>query len=698
MKKNYLLVTAFLLILLTGFSQEEEVNEACVDPSKKTMKYIEAAKSAGNVQEVIDNFNKAIATSPDNAKAYYEYAMYAYTKGNEYYASEMTPQKGNRSFQTSEEMFMKVLELCPEYHAGVYYHLGVINFTQEDRETAKKHFQSFLDYKNMDNNRFPNDVMKMKRDVKEVLKQWEEDDKLTSEMVPYKPFKVPNVSTQNEEYFPMISPDNELMFFTRKLDRSTLDDRFIKRIVEEMTFSQRPTVKENFDTGEPFKKPFNDGTFTSYGAATMSVDNKEMIVCACKKTMVAGQDYLNCDLYQTKYTRSGAGGNDFNWSPLENLGTNINTPNGWEGQPSLSADGQTLYFTAMRGNTRDNDIFISKRNPDGTWGLALPFVEINTEGKDKSPFIHQDDETFYFVSTCTDERKGAGGLDIFYIRKQEDGSWSKPKNIGIPINTPEDELGIFVSTEGSIAYFSSQKGGNWNIYGFELYMEARPESVVILKGTLEDEEGNPIQGAEIEVTYDGGEDENGESKPTEVQKFKVNGDDGKYAAVVKTGKKKDVVLAAKKEDHAFSATFIAKEEIQEAVKEKAVSVKGKDLAVQKLKVGGTYEIADIFYQTNSAELARSSRMILNQFATYLQDNPGLSVTIQGHTDDVGDDQQNLLLSQQRADVVKNFLIQKGVNKARLKSIGFGETQPRVENDSEENRAKNRRTEFKIEKL
>jgi len=690
MIKLYLVIGAFSLFSFQFLAQDVEINEACNPPSKKTQKLISNALEAESIQTAVDNFNKALEAEPDNATSYYEYGIYAFNQGMEYYQSDDSPARGDRSFVKAEQMFKEVLDRCEEYNAGTFYYLGVVKYLQKDKESAIAWFEKFLAYKNDDNNRFPNDYGKMLSDSKGVLNEMKTEEIAQKEAiitVPYLPFRVQNVSSTNDEYFPMISPDNEIMFYTRKLDKRNLGD-MVSNIVEEFTFSYRSDVRTPFDKGVAFKAPFNTGEFTNYGAATMSIDNKEMIICACKKEDVRGQEYLNCDLYQTTYSRSGKGGNDYNWSTFKSLGANINTVDGWEGQPSVSADGNTLYFTSVRKNSRDNDIYISERKEDGAWGLARPFDEVNTAGKDKSPFIHQDNETFYFVSTSTDSRKGAGGTDIFYCKK-ENGKWGKPLNIGEPINTHEDELGIFVSTDGELAYFSSRVGGDWNIYGFELYEEARPAPVMIMKGTLSDKNGQAISGAEIEVSYGDGE---------EVQKFKVNGDDGKYAAVVKIDKTKDVMVTAKKIGHAFSAKMITKEEIQATQKIKEVSVKGKDMEVEKLKVGGSYVIDDILYGTASAELNNRSKMILRQFARFLSENPTVNIVIQGHTDDIGDDNQNLELSGDRARIVKEYLVTQGVNKARLKSKGYGEMIPKLPNDSDENRAQNRRTEFAIEKL
>jgi len=675
---KYYFSLIFLTFSFAIFAQEEA--ESCQEPSKKVLKYIKTAASAKDSREAVDNFNKAINEDEENAMAYYEFAMYAYNLGVEAYDTDPNPAKGDRLFAKAEEMFLETLERCPDYHSNCTYYLGVIRYSQSDMEGAIKWFKAFQAYDHSDMSRFSDDHAKRLKDVAEVLGDLEYENAVMTTEVPFDPKIVKNVSSRTHEYFPMISPDNELIFYSRMVKKEVTT--FNKVDIEEFTFSHRPDYRSEFDTGKPLSAPFNDGSVKSYGASTLSVDNKEMIICACKDEKVNGMDYRNCDLYSTTYKRSGKGGNDYTWTPLERLGSEINTPGGWEGQPSLSADGNTLYFTANRPTTRDNDIFVAKRKPDGTWGQAKPFDLINTDGKDKSPFLHQDSETLYFVSQSSKTRVGVGGLDIFYIRQNPDGTWTEPKNIGYPINSEEDEIGLFVSIDGQEAYFSSAKNGNWDIYSFELYEEARPQSVALLKGELKDESGDPVADATIEIAYEGTD---------EVTEIKVNGDDGKYAAIVKTSKKQDVMVTVKKEGHAFDSKLIEKDEF----KEDNVTIRGNDLEVKELKVGAAYTINDILYRTNSAALSDRSKFILKGFARFLKENENISVSIQGHTDDKGDDAANLKLSQDRADGVRTFLVSQGIAKSRLKSEGFGETKPKVKNDSEANRALNRRTEFVI---
>ncbi|HIP32718.1 MAG TPA: hypothetical protein EYG86_08160 [Crocinitomicaceae bacterium] len=688
MEKIYI---SLFCVTISMFSFSQEEAESCAKPSKKVMKLINAGINAKDTRTAVESFNAAIKLDEENATAYYEYGMYAYNQGLKNYDTYPNPARGDRSFLKAEEMLSIALDLCSDFHANCSYYLGVINYTQQDKRTAIKWFKEFKKFKHSDTDRYPEDFTKKLNDVNEVLADLERDQKVKENVVPFKPQIVKNVSTSNNEYFPMLSPDNELIFYTRKLDRKNLGDMRSK-VVEEITFSKRKSVLQNFDNGAPLANPFNDGSFQSYGAATLSVDNKEMIVCACKKEEVYGQPYMNCDLYITTYQRSGAGGNDFSWTPLENMGDKINTPDGWEAQPSLSADGKTLYYTVNRPTSQNNDIYVAERQEDGSW-ISRPFGEINTAGKDKSPFLHQDSETLYFVSESTKERPGVGGLDIFYIR-EENGVWSKPKNIGYPINSPEDELGLFVSIDGQVAYFSSRIGGKWNIYSFDLYEEARPQSVAILKGELKDENGEAVEDATIEITYEGSD---------EVTEVKVNGDDGKYAAIIKTDIKQDIMVTVKKEGHAFDSKLITKEEIAKVIdkpavenKQKPVKIGGNDLAVKELKVGEAYTINDILFGTNSYELNKKSKFILRGFARFLKENGSIEVTIQGHTDDIGDDEKNMLLSEQRAQEVKKYLVSLGIIEGRLSAKGFGETQAKFPNSNVINRAKNRRTDFVIE--
>jgi outer membrane protein OmpA-like peptidoglycan-associated protein len=550
--KYYKIIISFSLL----FSSLNGIAQDCNVLDKKTLKQLHKIKIEPDLDKKLALLHKAISKNTTQAALDYEIAETYLRQGNISLRSKGSPSEGEQLIKKAAYYYQTSIQKCDSYHPKSYYNLGNIFFSMGKEKEALFCYKSFVNFEEKYPDQIKGDYQNQKNNALTIIDGLEFEDKLRANPVPFKPEMVKKVSTPLDEYFPMISPDNDLLFYSRKVDRTRLGD-IASNVVEEFTISEKQGENNTFSQGSPLETPFNDGTFKNYGSATLSVDNREMIICACKKERVYRQNYLNCDLYVSKFKRTGAGGNDFQWSPLKNLGPNINTKDGWEAQPSLSSDGQTLFFTSIRKGSRDNDIYISKKQNDGTWGPARPFDEINTAGKDKSPFFHQDGETLYFVSSTSDARRGMGGLDIFYVRR--DGkSWTTPQNIGFPINSPEDELGIFVSTSGRIAYFSSYKDGNWNIYAFNLYKEARPEEVVIIKGNLSASDGSTVKGAKISVHYD---------DTDKTQEINVNEDDGSYAAVVKIKDSKTISIVAEKENATFAISKINLEPLQALSKE-----------------------------------------------------------------------------------------------------------------------------------
>lgn len=682
MKFNFGSLISFLLlagIMSCNVLGQDNDDPACLPPDKKIIKTLEKAKTAAPV-DAAKFFKVATDAAPDNAFVYFEFALYSFEEAKK--TAQTSVQRAEKQLKRAQGLFEQTLRLCENYHADVFFYLGGIHYMLGENERAKEQFTKFINYASTDAKRYPQDFSEKKKEAEKIVGALKQDSKMRENAVPYNPTVVRNVSTSRDEFFPMISPDNELMFFTRRVDRKNLGD-LRSNVVEEFTVATRKDPYSEFSSGEPLPFPFNDGTFNNYGASTISIDNKEMIICACKFESVMGQQYNNCDLYSTTYERDPKTGK-FNWTKLENLGPNINTKDGWEGQPSLSADGNTLFFTAVRQSTQKDDIFISKRGADGNWTKAVPLKEINTPGRDKSPFIHQDSQTLYFVSDVGSNREGVGGLDIFYSRMDENGKWTTPKNIGFPINTEADEIGLFVSTDGEQAYFSSREKGVWNIYSFELYKEARPKKVLFVKGELQAEPNEDLRGASITVNYA----ESGRSET-----FRVNGNDGKYAAVIQADKPEDVLLTYNKEGASFDSKLFDKDIIANERFSRDIN-----LEVRKIEVGASYTINDILFATNSYFLSDRSKFVLRQFAIFLKNNPSIKVSIHGHTDDVGDDDSNMTLSVNRAKAVMEYLISLGVSNSRLKYAGFGETKPKVPNNNEQNRALNRRTEFVIDAM
>jgi outer membrane protein OmpA-like peptidoglycan-associated protein len=338
-----------------------------------------------------------------------------------------------------------------------------------------------------------------------------------------------------------------------------------------------------------------------------------------------------------------------------------------------------IIFASNRpGGYGGVDLYVTRKKSDGSWGLPENLgPEINTKENELTPFLHSDSKTLYFSSKG---HKGLGGYDIFMAKQDETGKWSKPKNIGSPINSANDDVSFFVSLDGKHGFFSSDKyksvgKGGIDVFMFDLYVEVRPEEIRMVKGDVSSDPGIKRSG-EIELKN---------LKTKEVTKVKIDSTDGKFVTVVKA--KDDYLLTIKKEGIAFSSTVITKSDTGALVK--------KDMEMKKVEAGKAYRLNDINFPTNSAILSEEARLIIEEFASYLKTNPSMKVAIHGHTDNVGDDQSNLTLSESRAYSVFAYLKQQGISESRLTYKGFGETKPLASNDTDSGRRINRRTEFVI---
>jgi outer membrane protein OmpA-like peptidoglycan-associated protein len=329
-----------------------------------------------------------------------------------------------------------------------------------------------------------------------------------------------------------------------------------------------------------------------------------------------------------------------------------------------------------------HDLFYSQRQADGSWSICQPLPSnINTRGQEKAPFMHSDSRTLYFSSNG---HITVGGMDLFYCKLNDDGSFSAPTNIGYPINNEEDQLGIIVASDGDVAYFGANKLNGekgWDIYEFKMPEKAKPERVAIMKGAVTTPDQQPAQQAQVELKY---------AQSGASEKVKVNADDGSYAAIVKLSKKEDVLLTVEGEGIAFNSRIISRKE-----NDKQPVVMKLDMEAAQEDADTPFVINDIVYTTNRAEMQEDSKLILVEFAAYLKKKPELRIEIRGHTDNVGNDQNNMALSADRAFEVLNYLASLGVEGTRMTAKGFGETKPIGDNDTEEGRKKNRRTEFVI---
>ena len=556
----------------------------------------------------------------------------------------------------AEEFALKAIELCPNRFPLLYYLLGEINYKRKLYQTSEIYLEKCLSIGIEE---------KYKVNAEKYYNRAKIISDIISNPVLFEPQTVKGVSTNHDEYLPILSPDQEIMFYTRRSEKNEIGS-LTKSNSEDFMFSMEDS--SNFNSGFLMPFPFNRNN--NEGGASITIENNTLYFTVCSKT---SSGYNNCDLfYSFKH------GNK--WSKIKSFNKQINGVDSWESQPSVSADGNSIIFASDRkGGFGESDLYITSKKNNGDWTRPNNLGEnINTKMNEKSPFLHTDNETIFFSSN---QFPSIGGYDIFFSRKDSSGVWQKPQNIGYPINTVADELGLFVSTDGQKAYFASNQlngVGGWDLYSFNLYDEAKPKKVFFLKGELKDKNNQLIDDARIEL-------KNIRTKEKKI----INVQNGKYITAFTIEEPDDFLLTINKKGYAFNSKYLS------SSNDIFSSPSKIDFNIEKLKNGYAYRLENIYFATNSFTLSNVSKEILIAFLDYLKINNRLKVIICGHTDDVGTKNDNLLLSKNRAKSVYSFLIENGTKKNRIDYKGFGEEKPITSNETEEGRAKNRRTEFVI---
>ena len=471
------------------------------------------------------------------------------------------------------------------------------------------------------------------------------------------------INTSNSEYLPQWSLDEETVIFTRRLHgqedliEGTWDgDRYVTKAISELN------------------SPLNEG------AHTISADGRYMVFTFCDKRAGFG----SCDLFRTRRQDDGS------WSKPVNMGRRINTVF-WDGQPSLSADGRFLYFVSNReGGQGGRDIWASRRGNDGRWSNPINLgSKVNTQGNEASPFIHADGKTLYMRSNG---RLSMGGYDL-YKSTLEEGKWTTPSHLGSPINTTGEDGALAISLDGTRGYYATDnyqgiQSDHLDLYEFDLPMEYRPSPMTFVRGRVTDvASGLPIA-ARVKITY---------LDDSKYKSYYTTDIDGNFLAALPVGT--PTLLHVSSEGYAFYSDHISYTEVRHSVDPYEV-----DLSLEKLRTttASTDKAAlepivlrNIFFETGSAELLSSSDEEINTVYQLLEDQPSITIEIIGHTDNIGSDQDNQALSLQRATSVRTAIIAKGAAANRITATGLGESRPIDTNDTEEGRARNRRTEMVI---
>lgn len=461
-----------------------------------------------------------------------------------------------------------------------------------------------------------------------------------------------SINTSDLEYFPSLTIDGSKMIFTR-------------RVASDEDFYESDFIDGRWSKAKPLGGKVN--TNFNEGAQNISQDGQLLVFTGCNYPEGEG----SCDLYFSIKTNTG-------WSEPQNLGPVVNT-DFWESSPSLSPDKRDLYFASSRaGGFGGRDIWVAHRMPNGKWSRPQNLGEsVNTSGDESCPFIHADNETLYFNSNG---HTGYGMTDLFFSKKINDSIWAPAENLGYPINNIDDQGSLIVAADGKTAYYASDGAdtrGGLDIYSFQLRDDIRPLKTLWVKGKVYDKKTNAGLPSSVELT----------NVKTDRIVSKIQTDeDGNYLITLPVGN--DYAFNVNRRGYLFYSDNFS-------ITPNTDSVFIVNIALQPIEKGASIVLKNIFFETGKFDLQNESKSELDKLVELLNDNPNLKIQIDGHTDNVGQQKDNLELSNNRAKSVVGYLLSKGINQQRLSYKGFGATKPVADNNTETGRAKNRRTELYV---
>jgi outer membrane protein OmpA-like peptidoglycan-associated protein len=595
-------------------------------------------------------------------EAAYTFLQKAIAEAPEFYEAQLTFADlclDVNKYDEARKAYADAARIKPDRFPPLYLRWAQADLAVEDFSAAAKHLEQFLGYpKISDENR---------KKANRLLRNARFAEKAVLHPVSFNPENLgPEINSIYSEYHPSITVDEQTIIYTRMRPADALTDNGGSKVEEDFYIS----IKENgqWKNAIPVGPPLN--SHGNEGAHSLSPDGRTIFFTACERPGGIG----SCDLYVSE--RKGN-----SWSTPVNLGEAVNSPT-WDAQPTISADGQTLVFVSRRaGGKGMSDLWCSEKQANGSWGMAFNLSDsLNTDQDESGPFLHPDGRSLYFSSAG---HPGMGGRDFFVSRKGADGIWTAPVNLGYPVNTSSDESHMIISADGAFGYFSSDRPGGVgqkDIYRFALSEAVRPAAVTFMKGIVQ----HAKTGAKLEARFEVIDVYSGRTMAIS----KSDAQTGSFLVSLPAGSSYAVNVSAPGFLF-FSENYTLSNEL------KPSDVFQANINLMPIAAGEKIVLKNIFFASGSSKLEETSLAELKKLFDFLKSNPSLKIEIGGHTDDVGADDANLKLSQERANAVKAFLLENGIAEQRVTSKGYGETKPVSPNTTDEGRKQNRRTEFSI---
>lgn len=482
------------------------------------------------------------------------------------------------------------------------------------------------------------------------------------------------VNSSGQEVAPVIAPDGRTLYFTRNFNKANIgsaDRQDVWFSVLEPAANGNPAGwGEAVNIGPPIN---NAGDNAISG---LSPDGRTAYLI----NVYRPDGGLSFGISKSNHTKAG-------WSqPVEcKIDNNYNEHAKHQLEFCVSPDGKAIILAVQRKDTKGNrDLYVALQKPNGNW--AEPFSLggiLNTADAESSPFLAADGRTLYFTSAG---HPGFGDGDIFVSRRLDDSwtNWSEPENLGPSINTPEWDGYFTIPASGDFAYLSSRSGslGEDDIFRLRLFPAIKPDPVAIISGQVLDAQSKKPVASEVASGL------LGDTK--ELNKVEYNPETGEYKMILPTQKVYN--LKAKKEGY-FTTT-----ETLDLSKDKRFRDIRKNLYLVKIEPGQKIVMREVLFQQSQSALQPGANQELDQVVAMLEKYPQMELLVEGHTDNQGDWEPNIKLSEDRVRVVKEYIIGKGIAASRIQTKAWGPSKPIASNETEEKRKQNRRVEFTILKL